>query len=86
MSQELPTHGFKWMSNIEEYTAKKISELVKKNKHGYLLEVDVDYPEKLHEKHNDLPFMATEDEASQGRKIGSKSPAIRGIILCILEH
>ena len=57
MSQDLPTHGFKWMSNIKEYTPKKISELVKKNKHGYLLEVDVDYPEKLHDKHNDLPFM-----------------------------
>ena len=23
---------------------------------GYLLEVDVQYPEKLHELHNDLPF------------------------------
>ena len=26
-------------------------------KYGYLLEVDVDYPEKLHDLHNDIPFM-----------------------------
>ena len=57
------------MSNIEEYTAKKISELVKKNKHGYLLEVDVDYPEKLHEKHNDLPFMAQKMKLHKEEKL-----------------
>ena len=25
MSQELPTHGFKWISNVEEFTAKRIA-------------------------------------------------------------
>ena len=27
------------------------------NNAGYFLEVDVQYPEKLHELHNDLPFL-----------------------------
>ena len=57
MSEALPTHGFKWVKNVEEFTTKRITKLAKKNKHGYLLEVDVDYPEELHEKHNELPFL-----------------------------
>ena len=34
----------------------KISQKTMKNE-GYFLEVDVQYPEKLHERHNDLPFL-----------------------------
>ena len=57
MSEDLPTHGFKWEKKIEVFTVKKIAMLVKKKKKGYNLDVDVDYPTKLHEKHNSLPFM-----------------------------
>ena len=28
-----------------------------KSDEGYLLEVDIQYPEKLHELHDDLPFL-----------------------------
>ena len=55
MVQNLPTHGFKW-ENGEDFTREKIDELVKKDKRGYLLEVDVKYPKELHENHNELPF------------------------------
>ena len=55
MVQNLPTHGFKW-ENGEDFTREKIDELVKKDKKGYLLEVDVKYPKELHENHNELPF------------------------------
>ena len=56
MVQNLPTHGFKW-ENGEDFTPEKIDELVKKDKRGYLLEVDVKYPKELHENHNELPFL-----------------------------
>ena len=56
MVQNLPTHGFKW-ENGEDFTREKIDELVKKDKRGYLLEVDVKYPKELHENHNELPFL-----------------------------
>ena len=36
---------------------KKIDELFKKDKRGYLLEVDVKYPKELRENHNELPFL-----------------------------
>ncbi|XP_057296192.1 uncharacterized protein LOC130625142 [Hydractinia symbiolongicarpus] len=57
MQQPLPAHGFKWVSNIEVIDKKKIEKLVSDNKHGYLLEVDIDYQKELHDKHNELPFL-----------------------------
>ena len=36
---------------------KKIDELLKKDKRGYLLEVDMKYPKELHENHNELSFL-----------------------------
>ncbi|XP_057294619.1 uncharacterized protein LOC130623147 [Hydractinia symbiolongicarpus] len=56
MRQDLPTHGFKWLSNVETFTEKRIEKLVADNKHGCILEVDIDYPKNLHDKHNELPF------------------------------
>ncbi|XP_057316784.1 uncharacterized protein LOC130657804 [Hydractinia symbiolongicarpus] len=57
MRQDLPTDGFKWVSNTEAFTEKRIEKLVRDNKHGYILEVDIDYPKRLHDKHNELPFL-----------------------------
>ena len=56
MVQNLPTHGFLWM-NAEDFTPVKIDELDKKDKRGYILEVDVNYPKELHKNHNELPFL-----------------------------
>ena len=39
---------------------------MKKDKKGYLLEVDVEYPKKMHDKHNELLFSA---ERRKVRKI-----------------
>ena len=58
MSQPLPTGGFHWVEFDESKDLKWIiNELSKRKDHGYLLEVDVAYPRKLHDYHNDLPFM-----------------------------
>ena len=53
MSQNLPVGGFRWV-DCEDIN---IFELVKVKGKGYLLKVDVSYPEELHDHHNDLPFM-----------------------------
>ncbi|XP_057308090.1 uncharacterized protein LOC130645977 [Hydractinia symbiolongicarpus] len=57
MRQDLPTDGFKWVSNVEAFTERRIEKLVRDNKHGYILEVEIDYPERLDDKHNKPPFL-----------------------------
>ena len=53
MSQPLPTSKFKWV----DIKRSQISTLGTSKIKGYLLEVNVRYPAKLHNSHNDLPFM-----------------------------
>ena len=64
MSKKLPTNGFKWIDTSE--TSNKTAEHVinedfiknfnENDTKGYLLEVDVVYPKRLHELHSDLPY------------------------------
>ena len=65
----LPTGGFKWEKKVERFTAKKIANLVKNGRKGYLLEVDVEYPIKLHDIHNDLPFMPEKMKINKVEKL-----------------
>ena len=56
MCEKLPVKGFKWMDDIsiinEEFVKSK-----KKISKGYILKVDVDYPNELQDLHRDLPFL-----------------------------
>ena len=55
MSQYLPTGNFKWLSQnqIEKTNLGKYTENSKK---GLILEVDLEYPQELHDFHNDYPL------------------------------
>ena len=55
MSQYLPTGGFRWLkqNKIDDLDLFKYNEESKK---GLILEVDLEYPEKLHDLHNDYPL------------------------------
>ena len=68
MINNLPMHGFLW-NKTEEFTIEKIDEFVKKDKRGYLLEVDVEYPEELHESHNELPFLVERMKIGREEKL-----------------
>ena len=57
MSQYLPAGGFRWLtekqiSNLDLATYKEDS------KKGLILEVDLEYPQELHDLHNDYPLAA----------------------------
>ena len=61
MSQNLPTHGFKWMRDL---TKEKVLDILENANHsmnnlgkkGYIFEVDLEYPEHLWDLHNDYPL------------------------------
>ena len=53
LSEYLPYGGFKWLKNVDGFDVMSISE---KSPIGYFLEVDLEYPDKLHVLHNDYPL------------------------------
>ena len=55
MSKYLPYGGFKWVIITNE-TVNRILNKKDNSLHGYFLEVDLDYPENLHESHCDFPM------------------------------
>ena len=52
MSQALPTGGFEWVSCLNQ----EVQTLEANASNGYILEVDLEYPEELHDAHNDYPI------------------------------
>ena len=57
MSQELLVNGFEWVKETAQFEEDFIESHNEERYEGYFLEVDVQYPEKLLELHNDLPFL-----------------------------
>ena len=68
MSEELPTHGFKWLTDkeINNIYNNRVVQVWKKT--PCILEVDLEYPEKLHDLHNDYPFCPEKVKCKNGVK------------------
>ena len=49
--------GFKWINDVSEIDEEFIKNYDGNSDKGYVLEVDVKYPRKLHDLHSDLPFL-----------------------------
>ena len=56
MSMKLPTYGFKWLTGgeMEKLFNNRVIQVWEKN--PCILEVDLEYPEELHDLHNDYPL------------------------------
>ena len=56
MSEKLPIHSFKWLSSgeMEKLFNNRVVQIWEKT--PCILEVDLEYPEDLHDLHNDYPF------------------------------
>ena len=54
MSQKLPVNNFEWIKDTSQFNEDFLKNYNKESDEKYFLVVDVQYPEKLHELHNDL--------------------------------
>ena len=68
MSEKLPTHGFKWLLDREIGKLFNNQVLQVWEKIPCILEVDLEYPENLHDLHNDYPFCPGRVECKNGVK------------------
>ena len=68
MSMKLPTHGFKWLTGgeMEKLFNNRVIQVWEKT--PCILEVDLEYPENLHDLHNDYPFCPEKVECKNGVK------------------
>ena len=59
MSQYLPTGGFEWIdlqTECPEYWTQFIKKQQDEQDEGYIVEVDLEYPKELHDKHDTFPL------------------------------
>ena len=68
MSQKLPVNKFKWIEDTSHFNEDFIKSYNEKTNEIYILEVEVQYPEKLHELHNDLLFSPERIKIKKSRK------------------
>ena len=57
MTEKLPVKGFRLMEDISKIDEDFVKVYNKNDHKGYILDVDVDYPNKLQNLHSDLPFL-----------------------------
>ncbi|XP_026826253.1 uncharacterized protein LOC113562126 [Ooceraea biroi] len=59
MSQPLPYADFQWVDDVSDFD---VNAIAPDSSTGYILEVDLEYPQHLHDAHTDLPFCLTRDK------------------------
>ena len=69
MSQKLPVYNFKWVEDTSRINEEFIKNYNENNKKGYIFEVDVKYPKKLHDSHSDLPFLPKRMKIDKCKKL-----------------
>ena len=73
MSKKLPVNGFKWIDKNETAGLVIDEDFIKNydenNDKGYIFEVDVKYPKRLHDLHSDLPFLSERMEINKCKKL-----------------
>ena len=58
MSGKLPVNNFEWIEDTSSFNEDFIKNYNGESDEGDSLEVDIQYPEKIRELRNDLPFLS----------------------------
>ena len=58
MSQKLLLGSFQWIENTSSCSKDFIENYKENSDEGYVLKIDVQYPQKLHDLQNDLPVLS----------------------------
>ena len=69
VSQKLRVNNFEWMKNTSKCNEDFVKSYNGESDKGYLLEDNVQYPEKLHELYNDLPFLPKRTKIEKVKKL-----------------
>ena len=69
MSQKLRGNNFEWTKDASQFNGDLIKNYNEESDEEYFLEIDVHYLEKLHELHNDLPFLPERMKIEKVKKL-----------------
>ena len=72
MSQKLPLNSFEWIKDTCQFNENFIENYNEESDGEYFLEVGVQYLGKLHERHNDLPFLSERMKIEKVEKLVAK--------------
>ena len=54
---KIPVNNFEWIEDTSKFNEDLTKSYNEQSDEGYFHKVDINYLEKLHELHNDLPFL-----------------------------
>ena len=57
ITPKLPANNFEWIKDTSQFNEDFIKHYNQESDVGYFLQLDIQYPEKLHKLPNDLPFL-----------------------------
>ena len=69
MSQNLSVNNFKSIKDISQFNVDFMKKYNEESDEGYFIEVNVPYPEKLHELYNGLPFYLKELKLKKSKSL-----------------
>ena len=69
MFQTFQVDIFEWIQDTSKFNEDFIKNYNEESEEGYFLEVDAQYPEKLHELVNDLPFLPERRKIEKVQKL-----------------
>ena len=69
MPQKLPVNNFEWIKDTSQFNEDFSKNYNEESDEGYILDTDVQYLEKVHEIHNDLPFLPEKMKTEKVEKL-----------------